>query len=220
MSDRDDAIAVDRDAIDNRREAMAPVHEAIDIASTIHAHRRGRKMAIAGLDDNDFDKDYSTGDGFDPIPQGLYDAELVKAEEKKTSAGDDAVNLQWKITGPKYANRREFQWLNVGHSKEKTRAIAKGKLKKLCKMNGHHGGWPDAEEMVGWRAQIYVSYRRDNSGEIRSGVDKIRDPEGNVAGGPEDDQPNLYHEACEEEGSEGPGPDNADGLAEDSDMPF
>lgn len=54
--------------------------------------------------------------GFDPIPAGVYDAIVVKAEMLETKGGADAklpagtprLNIQFKIDGGEFDNRRVF----------------------------------------------------------------------------------------------------------------
>lgn len=44
--------------------------------------------------------------GFDLIPDGPYEAKCIGAEEKPSSGGKPQMKLTWRITGPRYANRR------------------------------------------------------------------------------------------------------------------
>jgi len=187
-------------------------------------------MAIGGLDNADYDSDPDPedmqSDGFRPIPKGWYDGEIVKAEDGETQDGDGKIKIQWKITGPKYANRREFQNLNTGHHKETPRNIARATLKDLGRLNGLEGRYPETEqEMEGWTAQILVDYYEDGDGNIRSSVDRVRAQTGNRAEGPLDDQPALYdravqqYEAQQDDNGPGGGGPKTDSF-DDDEVPF
>lgn len=177
-------------------------------------------MSFGGIEDGaNWDDITEQGGGFDPIPVGWYDARIAEAKEDETRAGDACIKIQWEITGPKYAGRRLYQTLNTGHSKQKTRSIARGQLKTLTRQNGGEGFPKSGEQMVGWTAQIKPGFWETDDGQVNDSVDSFRNNANNDATGPypDDQQPELYKKAMKG----APAPIDGDSEFDDGDdIPF
>ena len=55
--------------------------------------------------------DFSKVQGLEPVPAGQYTATIVKAEAGTSKAGNDKIDMQWKIEGGKFDNRIIFDTL-------------------------------------------------------------------------------------------------------------
>ena len=42
---------------------------------------------------------FATVKGLEPLPVGVYNATIVKAEAGKSKAGNDKIDIQWKVEG-------------------------------------------------------------------------------------------------------------------------
>ena len=62
-------------------------------------------------------------DDFAPVPKGLYNAFVDKAEFKTSKAGAEYLNASFKLFGEHYANRVVFNIYNVFHTKEQVKNI-------------------------------------------------------------------------------------------------
>ena len=52
--------------------------------------------------------------GFDPLPNGWYNARIIESEIKPTNAGDGSyLAVTWEVIDGQYANRRVFQNFNL-----------------------------------------------------------------------------------------------------------
>ena len=71
-----------------------------------------------------------------PIPAGKYLAIISDTTEKTSRAGDRYVELTLQIVQGEYQNRLLWDSLNLWHSNEKPRNIARGTLKAICEAVG------------------------------------------------------------------------------------
>lgn len=176
-------------------------------------------MGFAGLNNTEYDA-IEDNDGFAPIPKGAYQAEIAEASESTTAAGDTAIKIQWKIHGPKFANRRMFQTLVVGHSKEKVANIAKAQVKNLGRWNGLDGRFPESgKEMAGWKAVILTGFYQVDDGRVFESVNGCRRPSA-TAHGPDEDQPELYAEAVKQYETGAPAYGAKTDIDDDDGIPF
>lgn len=103
------------------------------------------------------------GRGFEPLPPGWYDAEIIKAEVKPTKAGDGTrLNVQYKITGSpdgKYIGRVVFGAMNIELSRSpKAEEIGRQQLGDLLKAIGIPA-IEDSDELVGYAVRIRLKIR-------------------------------------------------------------
>ena len=104
-------------------------------------------------------------DDFAPIPAAWYPAEIVKSEMKNSNKHTEQeprqyLNLQFKIIGDSYANRRVFHMLNLVNPSEQTVEIANKQLKKICTSVGLVSV-DDSEELHGKPLEIKVAIEEE-----------------------------------------------------------
>jgi hypothetical protein len=91
--------------------------------------------------------------GLDPIPNGWYDAEVVHAEEGTSQAGNEKIDLRWKVLAGEFEGRLIFDNLVFTEStlwRVKQTLIALG-------FDADFKGSVDGEELLGRHAEILVS---------------------------------------------------------------
>lgn len=94
---------------------------------------------------------------FEPLPEGKYQVEIEKIEEGETAAGDKTLEFQFSVIGPKFANRKLFNGLNLWHStSDQAREIAFRDLFDMSEAAGFKEIPEDALEMVGRNLTVKV----------------------------------------------------------------
>ena len=74
--------------------------------------------------------------GFDTLPEGEYLVIVTEAKEGKTKAGDEKVEFIYEIQDEAFKGRKIWDSMNLGHSKDKARAIAIAQFVALQKAVG------------------------------------------------------------------------------------
>jgi len=96
--------------------------------------------------------DFSNVKGLEPIPVGAYTASITSAERKTSQAGNEMINLQWKVSGGKYDGRIVFDSMVFTEKtlwRVKAALIALGYSKTFS-------GEVDPDQLVGKTATILV----------------------------------------------------------------
>ena len=132
---------------------------------------------------NQADLPESTG-GFEPIPEGWYQAQIAKAELKDTKDGTGQyINLQFSITGPSYEGRVIFGMLNIKNKSQQAEEIGRQQLGEVMRALGL-ARVQDTDELVGGRIQIKVGVQPAKDGyEARNNVKSYKAIEGSPAPG-------------------------------------
>lgn len=74
---------------------------------------------------------------FDLIPDGWYEAIMSDSERKANSAGTgELLKLTFTLTQAPYANRLQWDNLNIKHPNQQTVQIARGTLSAICRAVG------------------------------------------------------------------------------------
>jgi len=116
----------------------------------------------------------SKGSGFKPIDAGEYEATIYAVEEiehfsKKPESpyyNTPAYNIQWKIVGPKFANRRLFTRLALRPTWEKGTSnflffhLANAVGVDIPK-DGGDIDYPEADDLLGQPVNIVVKVKQD-----------------------------------------------------------
>ena len=84
---------------------------------------------------DEFFKEVGTGDYF-PMPPGNYQAQIIQDEEKISKNGDRYVQLTVQISDGQFKGRLLWESLNLWHSNEKPRSIARATFASICKAVG------------------------------------------------------------------------------------
>ena len=97
-----------------------------------------------------------------PIPPGNYVAIIESAELKETNKKNGwMLKFQFRIQGPKQANRVCWDQLLLSHPSEDAVRIAKEKLGKLCQSAGLSHVPAQAATLVGKRLGLTLKIRND-----------------------------------------------------------
>lgn len=76
------------------------------------------------------------GGDFQPVPAGNYQAQIIQDEEKVSKNGDRYVQLTVQIAEGQFKGRLLWDSLNLWHSNEKPRSIARATFASICKAVG------------------------------------------------------------------------------------
>ena len=102
------------------------------------------------------------GDSYGPIKEGKYNVEIVSLEKRQTKSGETMHNLQLKVVGKDYENRRLFEGFMLKHSREDVRKINMNKFKNLCNVVGIDNP-ESASQFVGKKLAVKVAVKDDNN---------------------------------------------------------
>lgn len=70
---------------------------------------------------------------FDPIPAGVYIAQVVESDIKRLASGNgDALNLTLQVLDGPQRNRKVWARLNIRHTNAQAQGIAQAQLSSLC----------------------------------------------------------------------------------------
>ena len=103
----------------------------------------------------------------EPLPAGVYTATIVKAELGVSKAGNEKIDMQWKIEGGAYDGRVIFDTLTFT---EKALFRVKATLQGLG-FPADFKGNVSAEDLVGRTAKLTVDIQAGN------GIDETGEPD-------------------------------------------
>lgn len=122
--------------------------------------------------------------GFEPVPAGPYDAEIIKAEYKQASTGKDMWVVQFKVIAGPYANRTIYNQFVLSEDNPNALGIFFRHMAVLGLDGEFFGMLPEGQAghdaiagaMVGSKAKITVSQREypKGSGTMRNQVDDVQ----------------------------------------------
>ncbi|HRV28833.1 MAG TPA: DUF669 domain-containing protein [Spirochaetia bacterium] len=101
---------------------------------------------------------------YDLVPEGVYNADIEKAELKDTKNGTGQyINLQLKIIGPTSAGRVVFAMINIKNANPKAEEIGLRQLKELRTACGI-ATLRDTDELIGRTVKIKVKINPEKDG--------------------------------------------------------
>jgi hypothetical protein len=104
---------------------------------------------------------------FEPLPPGVYVAQVKKTDLKVTKAGDgEYIALQWEILeadDDRYVGRVVFQNLNIVNPSEMATKIGRSQLKQITKAMGIDN-LTDTDELLGTPVKITLKIRKGKDG--------------------------------------------------------
>ena len=104
-------------------------------------------------------------DNFDPIPPGVYAAEVIESDVVQTKAGNgQMVKLTLRISEGEYENRRIFEQINYLNANEVAQRIGQQTLAELCTACGIRGPLDDTEHLHGVPIRIKVAIQPARDG--------------------------------------------------------
>ena len=71
-----------------------------------------------------------------PIPAGVYNLVITKAEDALTKKGDKRINMQFTVMDGEHKGRKIFEGYNLTGSNETATRISRGQIKSLLKCAG------------------------------------------------------------------------------------
>lgn len=97
-------------------------------------------------------------------PAGTYKVIISNVEKRQTKAGDDTLCVTYEIIEGEHKSFQIYDYLNIWHSSEKPRNIAKIRLKNLIqacdKLNKLYV--ENAEELINNKVKVKVKHREYN----------------------------------------------------------
>lgn len=108
--------------------------------------------------------DLPESQGYDPVPDGWYNAQIKGAELKPTKANDGQyIAVQYSITGPTHAGRVVFGNLNIKNKNPEAERIG---LQQLGEVMGAIGlaKIHDTDQLIGGVLQIKVALSKKQEG--------------------------------------------------------
>jgi len=92
--------------------------------------------------------DHEAASGFEPIPAGIYLAEIVKTEMKDTKDKTGKyLSVQFKVIEGDHAKRLIFCNLNLVNKNQQAVDIAQSELKSICLATGFEGELEDSVDL-------------------------------------------------------------------------
>ncbi|TWT51814.1 hypothetical protein KOR42_32870 [Thalassoglobus neptunius] len=106
--------------------------------------------------------------GFDPLPVGDYPFLISGVEDKNNNQGRPyGVKFEFTIEGSKYAGRKLFEFLNLGHDNPAARDLAGKILRAIVHAIGK-SRIANTQELIGGRGVVKVGQKRNKEGELEN----------------------------------------------------
>jgi hypothetical protein len=116
-------------------------------------------MAFLGQEFNRDELPAAGSGDFEPIPEGWYNATIVKAEVKPTKSGTGSyIGLRLDITGPTYQGRVIFCNLNINNPNPKAEEISRQQLNQIMGALGLPTV-KDSDQLVGGAVAVKVKIK-------------------------------------------------------------
>jgi len=98
-------------------------------------------------------------DNFEPIPAGIYQAQIKSCEQKATNDGTGIrLNFGFSILAPTNAGRMVFAGLNIKNKSEKAQEISLGQLRQIMEAV-NLSNVTDTDQFIGKSLQIKVKVK-------------------------------------------------------------
>ena len=99
--------------------------------------------------------------GFDPIPAGNYTALITGAELVATKSGSGQyIKIEWTVTGPKHANKKVWQNINIKNANPKAEEIARQQLGEVMRASGLATVQDTDQLITGRDLEVKISIRK------------------------------------------------------------
>lgn len=111
--------------------------------------------------------------GFEPLPEGWYNATIVESEEKPTKAGNGKyLELRFEVFDGTYAGRSLWTRLNLENPSDRAVKIARAELSAICHAVGvMHPRDSNDLHNIPLRVKVEVT-KRDDNGEPTNAIKK------------------------------------------------
>ena len=103
--------------------------------------------------------------GFDPIPDGWYQATVASADYRDTKGGDGKyIVVQFSVTGPSFQGRTVWTNFNIRNPSPKAEEIGRGQLRAMLEAAHFTAHLNDTDQLLGLGLQIKVTTRAAKDG--------------------------------------------------------
>ena len=110
-------------------------------------------------------EDLPAGGGYDPIPDGWYQATVANADYRNTKTGDGKyIAVQFSITGPSFQGSSVWTNFNTRNSSAKAEEIGRGQLRAMLEAAHFSAQLQDTDQLLGLALQIKVTTRAATGG--------------------------------------------------------
>jgi Protein of unknown function (DUF669) len=112
-----------------------------------------------------FDPGTQGGNSWDPLPAGVYVAQIVEASVLRPKSGDGCyLAITWKIAEGEFEGRQVWDRITFVHSNEQAQTIGRKTLKDLCVALDVNEQINDAEVFLFKLARIRLGIEKDKQG--------------------------------------------------------
>lgn len=131
-------------------------------------------------------------DNFDPIPAGVYTAQINSVQIKDTKAGTGKyLSVMLQITGPAYQGRVVFDNINTQNPNQVAVDIGMATLKKIAKAIGEETIL-DTDQMIGAAVEIKVKIEDSPEYGAKNVVKDYKPITGNAPAAPSSARPSNF----------------------------
>jgi hypothetical protein len=102
--------------------------------------------------------------GFDPLPDGEYIAQIVANEVRNTQSGGLMLVLTWEIVEGDYQNRKVWQNINYQNDSAQAQAIGHGQIKNICDAIGYTDHVNDGDVLMFQPCRVRVGRSKKQEG--------------------------------------------------------
>lgn len=138
-------------------------------------------MAFLGDSFNVDDLPQGNGGNFDPVPAGIYDATITRADLKPTKDNTGSmIALRFDIVGPSHQGRVIFSNLNIRNKSPKAEEIGRQQLGEIMRAIGL-SKVEDTDQLIGGQLKIKVEIEKKEGYEARNVVKGFKALAGSTA---------------------------------------
>lgn len=114
------------------------------------------------------------GKSYDLVPEGWYNAAIVKSELKDTTAGTGKkIDVRFDITGPTHQGRAIFTTINIRNPSQRAEEIGRQQLGEIMRAIGL-SQVQDSDQLIGGQLQIKVKVREPSAEDKAKGYTDSR----------------------------------------------
>lgn len=135
--------------------------------------------------------DLPQGDGgFDPLPAGVYDANITRADLRDTKDGTgQMIAVRYDIVGPTHQGRVIFGNLNIRNKSPRAEEIGRQQLGEIMRAIGITE-IKDTDQLIGGSLKIKVDIEKKEGYEARNVVKGFKSLSGSTPPAPSASTPN------------------------------
>lgn len=118
------------------------------------------------------------GRSYDLVPEGWYNATIVKSELKDTTSGTGKkIDVRFDITGPTHQGRAIFAAINIRNQSQRAEEIGRQELGNIMRAIGL-SQVQDSDQLIGGQLQIKVKVREPSAEDKAKGYTDSRNEVG------------------------------------------